>query len=105
MSLGDSKNTVRGYCLDVPRFEESLNNEKRYKHTFEEQGIRFEEWINRILEIPEPPPSPQRHRLAARPAIHMAAGAAYPPYGCGNNIYTAWTNESLADYVIARLVA
>ena len=42
---------------------------------------------------------------AARPAIHMAAGAAYPPYGCGNNIYTAWTNESLADYVIARLVA
>ena len=23
--LGDSKNTVRGYCLDIPRFEESLN--------------------------------------------------------------------------------
>ena len=25
-SLGDSKNTARGYCLDIPRFEESLNN-------------------------------------------------------------------------------
>ena len=24
--LGDSKNTVGGYCLDIPRFEESLNN-------------------------------------------------------------------------------
>ena len=24
--LGDSNNTVRGYCLDIPRFEESLNN-------------------------------------------------------------------------------
>ena len=24
--LGDSKNTVRGYCLDIPRLEESLNN-------------------------------------------------------------------------------
>ena len=23
---GDSKNTVRGYCLDIPRFEESPNN-------------------------------------------------------------------------------
>ena len=26
LSLGESKNTVRGYCLDIPRFEESLNN-------------------------------------------------------------------------------
>ena len=34
--LGDSKNTVRGYCLDIPRFEESL---KQQKTTFEEQGI------------------------------------------------------------------
>ena len=25
LHLGDSKNTVRGYCLDIPRFEESLN--------------------------------------------------------------------------------
>ena len=25
-TLGDSKNTVRGDCLDIPRFEESLNN-------------------------------------------------------------------------------
>ena len=24
-SLRDSKSTVRGYCLDIPRFEESLN--------------------------------------------------------------------------------
>ena len=24
--LGDSKDTVRGYCLDIPRFEESPNN-------------------------------------------------------------------------------
>ena len=24
--LGDSKNTVRGYCLDIPRSEESLND-------------------------------------------------------------------------------
>ena len=23
---GDSNNTIRGYCLDIPRFEESLNN-------------------------------------------------------------------------------
>ena len=23
---GDSENTVRGYFLDIPRFEESLNN-------------------------------------------------------------------------------
>ena len=27
--LGDAKHTVRGYCLDIPRFEESLN----YKNT------------------------------------------------------------------------
>ena len=26
----DSKNTVRGYCLDIPRFEESLNNSKQH---------------------------------------------------------------------------
>ena len=25
-AVGDSRNTVRGYCLDIPRFEESLNN-------------------------------------------------------------------------------
>ena len=25
-SIGDSKNTVRGFCLDIPRFEESLNS-------------------------------------------------------------------------------
>ena len=24
--LGDSKNTVRGHCLDIPRSEESLDN-------------------------------------------------------------------------------
>ena len=24
--IGDFKNTVRGYCLDIPRFEESPNN-------------------------------------------------------------------------------
>ena len=24
--VGDSNHTVRGYCLDIPRFEESLNN-------------------------------------------------------------------------------
>ena len=24
--LGDSKNTVSGYCLDIPRFKESLND-------------------------------------------------------------------------------
>ena len=24
--IGDPKNVVRGYCLDIPRFEESLNN-------------------------------------------------------------------------------
>ena len=24
--IGDSKNTVRGCCLDIPRFEESLGN-------------------------------------------------------------------------------
>ena len=33
--LGDSKNTVRGHCLDIPRFEESL----KHKTTFEVQGI------------------------------------------------------------------
>ena len=26
LHLEDSKNTVRGHCLDIPRFEESLNN-------------------------------------------------------------------------------
>ena len=31
--------TVRGYCLDVPRFEESLNNQKQHKTIFEERGI------------------------------------------------------------------
>ena len=25
-SLGDSENTVRGYCLNIPRFEQCLNN-------------------------------------------------------------------------------
>ena len=39
LHLGDSKNTVRGHCLDIPRFEESLNNFTRCKQTFEEQGI------------------------------------------------------------------
>ena len=24
--IGNSKNTVGGYCLDIPRFEEPLNN-------------------------------------------------------------------------------
>ena len=38
-NLGDSKNTVGGYCLDIPRFEESLNNEKQCKIIFEERGI------------------------------------------------------------------
>ena len=51
--LGDSKNAVRGHCLDIPRFDESLNNWKQHKTTFEEQGIWFEEWINRIHEIPD----------------------------------------------------
>ena len=27
---GDSNDTVRGYCLAIPRFEESLNNETQY---------------------------------------------------------------------------
>ena len=31
--LGDSKKTVRGYCLDFPRFEESLDNQKQTKQT------------------------------------------------------------------------
>ena len=31
--LGDSKNTVRGYCLDIPRFEESLSNEQQHNST------------------------------------------------------------------------
>ena len=26
LQIGASKNTVRRYCLDIPRFEESLNN-------------------------------------------------------------------------------
>ena len=26
VKIGDPKNTVRGYCLDIPRFEESLND-------------------------------------------------------------------------------
>ena len=51
--IGDSKNTVRGHCLDIPRLEESPNIEKQDKSTFEEQGIWFQEWINRILETPE----------------------------------------------------
>ena len=34
--LGDSNNTVRGYCLHIPRFEESLNN----KHTAHKYKIR-----------------------------------------------------------------
>ena len=37
--IGNSKNTLRGYCLDIPRFEESLSNQKHHEHTFEEQGI------------------------------------------------------------------
>ena len=38
--LGDSKSAARGYCLDIPRFEEPLNNKtQRNEHTFEEQGI------------------------------------------------------------------
>lgn len=44
-------------------------------------------------------PAAWRILAAASPPIHMAAGSAYPPYGTANNIYTAWTNESLADYV------
>ena len=44
--------TVGGYCLDISRFEESLNKTQSNKQTFKEQGIRFEEWINAILEIP-----------------------------------------------------
>ena len=51
--LGDSKNALRCYCLDIPRFQDSLNNQTQHKNTFEEQGIRFEEWISRILEIPD----------------------------------------------------
>ena len=27
--LGDSKDAVRGYCLDIPRFDESLSNLKQ----------------------------------------------------------------------------
>ena len=50
--LRDSKSTVRGYCLDIPRFEESLNNQKQYKASLEEQGIWVEEWIDRVLETP-----------------------------------------------------
>ena len=49
IDLGDSKNTLRGYHLDIPRFEESLNNRQRHKPAFEEQGVWFEAWINRIL--------------------------------------------------------
>ena len=37
--VGDSKNSVRGYCLDIPRFEESLNNETQHNTIFEERGI------------------------------------------------------------------
>lgn len=44
-------------------------------------------------------PTAWRVLSAASPPIQMAAGSAYPPYGTANNIYTAWTNESLADYV------
>ena len=38
ISLGDSRNTVREYCLDIPRFEESPNNQTQLKLPFEEQG-------------------------------------------------------------------
>jgi hypothetical protein len=36
---------------------------------------------------------------AADPPIRMAAGTGNPPYATANHMYTAWTNESLADYV------
>ena len=41
VNLGDSKNTVRGYCLDIPRFEESLRIAEQLTptQTFEEQAI------------------------------------------------------------------
>ena len=34
--------SVRGYSLDIPRFEESLNNRTQHNNPFEEQGIWFE---------------------------------------------------------------
>ena len=30
VTIGDSKSTVRRYCLDIPRFEESLNKYKQH---------------------------------------------------------------------------
>ena len=39
LRLGDSENTGRGRCLDIPRFEESLNNKNKHNNTFQEQGI------------------------------------------------------------------
>jgi hypothetical protein len=46
-----------------------------------------------------PAPAAWRIFAAADPPIHMASGTGYPPFGTANNIYTAWTNESLRDYV------
>ena len=40
--VGGSKNTARAYCLDIPRFEESLDNQQQqqqHETAFEEQGI------------------------------------------------------------------
>ena len=31
LKVWDSKDTVRGYCLDIPRFEESVDNQQQYK--------------------------------------------------------------------------
>ena len=75
--LGDSKNNVRGYCLDIPRFEESLNNQKQLKHTYEEQSIWFEERMNLSPEIPEQrarETSSARQRMSGAPPRFITSG-------------------------------
>ena len=52
-NLGDSKNAVRRELLRHPSIRRIAKQLKTAQATFEEPGIRFEEAINHILEIPE----------------------------------------------------
>ena len=73
--LGDSNNTVRGHCLDIPDSNNRQTTKRNTSKPFEEQGIRFEERISRILEIPDkrvngPSPRTGRQSVADRPMIY-----------------------------------
>ena len=39
--IGDSKNNVRGYCLNIPRFENMLNSFKHIKNKYSRNTVRI----------------------------------------------------------------